>query len=524
VNNDPNRSNDIAPVLLCILDGFGFNPNPFGNAVALARKPNLDALLRTSPNSTLITFGERVGLPHGQMGNSEVGHMNIGAGRVMEQSLMRITRALARDELPQSSVYIDFIRSLAPTATLHLVGLFSDGGVHSHNEHLLLLLPRLLKDFAGEVRLHLITDGRDTGPQTGAALVEQLEIQLEQLPRIKIASVVGRFFAMDRDKRWDRIEKAYRAIACGVGACGDNEQTVSASAGIRASYAREVGDEFIEPFVVVHSPIEDGDGILFWNFREDRMREIVHALCDTHGASWNAFERQRAPIPASHCLCLTDYDHAFQLPYLFENQSTKNHLGEYISNLGLSQLRTAETEKYPHVTYFFNSGNEAPYPGEERVLVPSPRDVKTYDLRPEMSGPTVTDGVIAALNSGAHDLIVVNLANCDMVGHSGVISAAVRAVECVDTCVGRMLEALQRVNGRAIFIADHGNCEQLINYTDGTPHTAHTLFPVPIIVVGDPSVQSIAAGGALCDVAPTVLDLMGLAQPEEMTGRSLCVR
>jgi 2,3-bisphosphoglycerate-independent phosphoglycerate mutase len=502
-----------APLLICILDGLGLNPNPRGNAVAVAKKPVLDKLFATQPMTTLVTHGERVGLPEGQMGNSEVGHLNIGAGRVVEQWLLRISRALSRGAIRDSAAYATLHQEVSGQGALHIVGLFSDGGVHSHSEHLYLLLDRISADFKSTIYLHLITDGRDTSPHRALDQVKDLESRIAQkYPHIKIATVCGRFYAMDRDKRWERVERAYKAIRL-----KDAPRAVSASQWIAASYEAKTTDEFIEPAVIDPTPVGEKDGIIFWNFREDRMREIVRVLCIENFAD---FPRPAPIFSAARVLCFTEYDHSFGLPFLFEPIEIKNHLGEVLSAQGLRQLRTAETEKYPHVTYFFNGGIEKAYSGEERVLIPSPRDVKTYDLKPEMSAEGVTEVVVNALTSKSADVIVVNLANCDMVGHTGVFEAAVRAVETADTCLGKMLTALDKVSGKAVILADHGNAEQLINYEDGSPFTSHTLFPVPFIVYGAGKL-SLREGGALCDVAPTVLKLLVIPQPQEMTGKSL---
>lgn len=499
--------------LLCILDGFGLNPNPKDNAVHLARKPNFDRCWKECPRTTLTTFGERVGLPAGQMGNSEVGHLNIGAGRVVEQWLLRISRALEGNYLEGSSVYSSFRSRFTEMPALHVCGLYSDGGVHSHSEHLKLLIARLSRDFAGSIYLHLFTDGRDTPPQCAAEQISELLGYLNNFPRCKIATVCGRFFAMDRDKRWERTKKAYDAIVSGAGIA--NGEIVAT---IKDSYRNNISDEFIEPIVALPVHPSPQDGYVFFNFREDRMREIVAALCSRE---FSGFERSQTPPAASNVLCFTDYDHSFKLPYLFSNLEIKFHLGEYLSELKMTQLRVAETEKYPHVTYFFNGGIEKAYPGEDRKLLPSPRDVKTYDQKPEMSAAEVTDTVVSALSSQLYDVIVVNLANCDMVGHTGNLQAAVKAVECVDACLGRMLQALSAIGGKAVIIADHGNAEQMVDYETGAPFTSHTMYPVPMIVVGAAPGTTIQDGGALCDVAPTLLKLMKLPQPKEMTGKAL---
>jgi 2,3-bisphosphoglycerate-independent phosphoglycerate mutase len=501
--------------LLCILDGFGLNPNPIGNAVHLAKKPVIDGLLQTCPHATLVTYGERVGLPEGQMGNSEVGHLNIGAGREVEQWLLKISRGLKGTFLSDSPSYSRFISSLVPEGKIHLVGLFSTGGVHSEKMHLSLLIERLTSTVKNDIVLHLISDGRDVSPHAFKDDLLQLIKDISTKPTVTIGSVCGRFFAMDRDKRWERVEKAYSAITSGKGT------PVSASGLERAildSYAAGVTDEFIEPLVTEGCAFGAQDSVVFWNFRADRMREIVAAIALP---TFENFTRNAPVPPAERVLCFTDYDPTYKLPYLFEQGEIKNHLGEVVSNAGLAQLRIAETEKYPHVTYFLNGGIEEPYKGEERVVVPSPRDVKTYDLKPEMSAFGVTEEVVKGIRSEKYGLIVVNIANCDMVGHTGVLEAGIKAVETADTCLGQILAALKTVGGQALIIADHGNAEMMVNYSDNSPHTSHTTFPVPVIAFGSPEITALNTHGALCDVAPTVLKMMGLAQPVEMTGRSL---
>jgi 2,3-bisphosphoglycerate-independent phosphoglycerate mutase len=502
------------PTLLCILDGFGLNPNALGNAVQQAHKPVFDALIKRYPHATLVTYGEAVGLPAGQMGNSEVGHLNIGAGRVVEQWLLRISRALSGTFLSDSSVYQKFIGSTKSSKTVHVVGLYSTGGVHSHAEHLRLLLTRLNRDLPNQqIALHLISDGRDVSPSAFQSDLQELEQFLKGMPNSSIRSIVGRFYAMDRDKRWERVQAAYNAIALGKGA-----QVTEPARYVADSYSKGVSDEFIEPGVTSSVASDASDAWVFFNFREDRMREIVSALC---APQFDGFART-APIPEpSKVLCFTEYDHALGLPFLFPQLDISNHLGEVVAASGIPQLRVAETEKYPHVTYFLNGGIEKPYKEEDRKLVPSPRDVKTYDLKPEMSAPGVAELVVEGLRSKRYGLVVVNFANCDMVGHTGVVAAGVKAVETVDACLGQILSVLEEVGGQALIIADHGNAEQMINYVDGTPHTAHTTYPVPVIAVNCSQVTQLRTDGALCDVAPTLLQMMGIPQPAEMTGRSL---
>lgn len=499
--------------LLCILDGVGLNPRAEANAVAMANKPTLDRILKSYPNTTLQTHGERVGLPDGQMGNSEVGHLNIGAGRVVEQWLFRIGRFLREGRLATNSRFLNWVSSVK--GTIHICGLCSDGGVHSHIDHIEPTVAAIRAKTSAPIKLHLFTDGRDTPPKSGASYIQRLENSLKKHQASTIGTIGGRYFGMDRDNRWERVKKAYDAIVSARGG-----QFGSAHEGINQNYQKDITDEFIEPFTVNYSGVAAHDSFLFFNFREDRMREISSALTSP---TFKEFERPFV-IDAARCLAFTQYGKESKVPVLFEHTEIKNYLGEYLAAQGIAQLRVAETEKYPHVTYFLNGGNEAPVKDETRKLVPSPRDVATYDLKPEMSAQGVTEAVIEGLKSQKYGLIVVNFANGDMVGHTGVLSAAIKAVETVDQCLGKILDALKDVGGRALILADHGNCEQMINYEDGTPHTSHTTFPVPLVLISDSPGAKLKNGGALCDVAPTMIDLMGLKQPAEMTGRSLLQR
>ncbi len=503
------------PTVLCILDGLGLNPKTKGNAVALAKKPTLDKLLKTCPWTSLITHGSRVGLPEGHMGNSEVGHLNIGAGRVVEQWLYKITKEFDQGFLKNSSSFnrfCDQAKGSKGSSAVHLIGLYSHGGVHSDAEHLFKIINELTSRQVSKIVLHLILDGRDTLPRVAKEDVAELIKNLKSKPNCVIGSVSGRFFAMDRDTRWDRTQKAYDVIFSAKG-----EPISDILKYLDESYSQNITDEFIEPKVVTTNPIKEDDLLFFYNFRADRMRQIVSSFTNpvfTH------FERTR--VHSTHkTLTMTEYDSRFQIPFLFESVPIKNHLGETISKAGLNQLRTAETEKYPHVTYFFNGLNEDPFLNEDRKLIPSPRDVKTYDLKPEMSAFGVRDVVIEALRSKKYSLIVVNFANCDMVGHTGVLEAAIKAVETVDTCLGDILKELEIVHGNALIIADHGNAEQMVQDEPNSdiPHTSHTTFEVPSILVG--IIGEMRKGGALCDVAPTILKMMGLAQPKEMTGQPL---
>ncbi len=499
--------------LLCVLDGLGLNPDTYGNAVKAAKTPTLDELFKTSPNSTLTTHGELVGLPAGQMGNSEVGHLNIGAGRVIEQWLVLIARRLNQNYLNSNNHYQRFANGLLTARDIHLVGLFSDGGVHSNKDHLIQLIEILKEEFKGKIYLHLITDGRDVSPTRSLDQIRDLEDKLRNQNQVQIATVCGRYHSMDRDQRWDRTEKAYRCYVCGEG-----QEAKRASDFIQTSYSQDIFDEFIEPAIINNAPsIAADSAVLFWNFRADRMRQLVSALCLEDFAG---FARENSLPQKERVLCFTEYEKDFGLNFLFEQQNVTHSLGEVVADAGLKQIRIAETEKYPHVTYFFNGLTDEINKEEYRSLQPSPRDVKTYDLKPEMSALEVKESVLNAISSETYDLIVVNFANCDMVGHTGVLEAAIKAVEYVDSCLGEILVELKAKNGQAVIIADHGNAEQMIK-ADGSPHTAHTTFPVPVILFNTNRNIKQLADACLGDVAPTVLELMGLKQPEVMTGRSL---
>ncbi len=504
-------------VLLCILDGFGLNPRKEANAVYLANTPNFDSIFKTFPHTTLITCGLKVGLPEGQMGNSEVGHTNIGAGRVVKQWLVKITDLLNEGYLEKSPVVNSFLHRLGADSAVHLVGLFSDGGIHSHLNHSLKLSEFLTKKNIKHY-FHIITDGRDTSPTSGIKFVENLSKYLLNNPLAEIATVSGRFYAMDRDKRWQRTYQAYQAIYL-----GESPYSFStAEEGIKSSYERNVTDEFIEPFVVNnYSGIKKEDGIIFFNFREDRMRQIVSLIL-------NKAENTGLPSITPHSpdlvLTFTNYDRRLPLNFIFEEERVSKTLGEVISKKGLSQLRISETEKYPHVTYFFNCGREEPYQNEERIHIPSPRDVKTYDQKPEMSAYEVTEEVVAAIKKRKFSLIVLNFANPDMVGHTGVLSAAIKAVETVDTCLGRVLKACQESETAALIFADHGNAEQMIDYETGKPHTAHTKYPVPFVLVSDNHKLRLREGGTLANIAPTALMLLDIEKPLEMTEESLILQ
>ena len=501
------------PTTLIIMDGFGLRAEADGNAVAAASTPRLDRLFAEYAHTELEASGLAVGLPEGQMGNSEVGHTNIGGGRVVFQDLPRISNAIADGSFFQNQAYLDAMQSCREKGTaLHLMGLLSDGGVHSHLSHLFALL-QLAKDQGLEkVYIHAFLDGRDVSPTSGADYVAQTVEKCRELGVGKIATVMGRYYAMDRDKRWDRVEQAYDAMVYGESAAY-NPVPVAA---VRNSYDRDVTDEFVEPVVCDQDgTISDNDSVIFFNFRPDRAREITRTLVDPE---FNGFTRQYFPV---HFVCNTEYDASMpNVQVAFPRVCVENGLGEYLSKMGLTQLRIAETEKYAHVTFFFNGGSETQFPGEDRVLVPSPK-VATYDLQPEMSAEEVARQCVERIESGVYDVIILNFANCDMVGHTGVFNAAVKAVETVDECVGRVIDATLKMGGIAMVTADHGNAEQM-KQADGSPMTAHTTNPVPFILVGAGS--ELRTGGKLADIAPTILDVMGLNQPEEMTGKTLIVK
>ena len=502
------------PVMLMILDGFGINPNEKGNAVAIANTPNIDKLKKTWPTTIIHTSGLDVGLPEGQMGNSEVGHTNIGAGRIVYQDLTRITKSIEDGDFFSIKEFADAIDNCKKNnSNLHIMGLLSDGGVHSHIRHLIALLEFAKRKDFENVYVHCFMDGRDTPPTSGEGYIAKLEEKMKEKGVGKIATIEGRFYAMDRDKRWNRVKEAYDAMVNGVG-----EEATSAVGAIEASYQKEVFDEFVKP-TVIHSgdspvaTIKDNDSVIFFNFRPDRAREITRTLVDK---DFNEFETKKMNL---FFVCFTQYDETMpNVKIAFKPETLVNTFGEYISKKGLKQLRIAETEKYAHVTFFFNGGEEKEYEGEDRILVPSPK-VETYDLKPEMSALEVTDKVVEAINSEKYDSIILNYANPDMVGHTGSLEAAVKAVETIDGCVGKVVEAIEKQNGVLIITADHGNAEQMIDYKTGEPQTAHTTNPVPLILVGLEGVK--LKEGKLADLAPTMLDIMGLEKPQEMTGESL---
>ena len=499
------------PVMLVILDGWGWREDPADNAIRQAKTPAFDRLWQNGPHGFLHTCGEDVGLPDGQMGNSEVGHLNIGAGRVVMQDLPRIGKAIASGEIARAPALRNLIAKLkASGGTCHLLGLVSPGGVHSHQDHAA-ALAKILTDAGVPVLVHALTDGRDTPPQSSAADIERLIAALP--PSVRIASVCGRYFAMDRDKRWDRVEKAYNAIVA-----ADAPRFPNAPAVVADAYANKKFDEFIVPAVVGdYAGMKDGDGVLCFNFRADRVREILSAMLDPDFAG---FKRQRI-VRFAAAVGMTQYSDELDklMATIFPPQTLKNILGEVAAEAGRTQLRMAETEKYAHVTYFLNGGREEPFSGEDRIMVPSPK-VATYDLQPEMSAPELTDKAVAAIASGKYDLIVLNFANPDMVGHTGSLPAAIKAVETVDAGLGRIAQAIEKSGGALLVTADHGNCEMMRDPQTGGPHTAHTTNPVPLLLVGARN-RALVAEGRLADIAPTLLELMELPKPKEMTGVSL---
>ena len=495
------------------MDGFGLSDAADGNAVKAAATPRLDEFFREFAHTTLQASGLDVGLPAGQMGNSEVGHTNIGAGRVVFQDLPRITKSIADGDFFRNPAYCHAMDACLEKGTsLHLMGLLSDGGVHSHLDHLFALLQMAKDKGLTKVYIHAFLDGRDVSPTSGADFVAQTVEKCREVGVGKIATVMGRYYAMDRDKRWDRVEMAYDAMVYGEGSTF-NPVPVAA---VKDSYAAGVTDEFVEPVVCDRDgTISDNDSVIFFNFRPDRAREITRTLVDP---DFDGFTRQIFPLTF---VCNTEYDASMpNVEVAFPRVTVQNGLGEYLSQMGMTQLRIAETEKYAHVTFFFNGGSETVFPGEDRVLVPSPK-VATYDLQPEMSAYEVCDKCVERIESGAYDVIILNFANCDMVGHTGVFDAAVKAVETVDTCVGKVVDATLKMGGIAMITADHGNAEQMTE-PDGSPMTAHTTNPVPFILCG--AGTELRQGGRLADIAPTMLDVMGLACPAEMDGTSLIIK
>ena len=506
-------------LVLCIMDGFGKNDSDYGNAIKAANTPNLDKIIAQSPMTYIGASGLDVGLPDGQMGNSEVGHTNIGAGRVVYQELTRITKSIQDGDFFQNPAFLAAVDNCKKNGSaLHLMGLLSDGGVHSHNTHLYALV-QLAKDAGLEkVYVHCFLDGRDVPPASGADYVAELQEKLKEIGAGKIATVMGRYYAMDRDNRWERVGKAYDAMVYGEGIQADDPV-----AAIKDSYeqkdaeGKNITDEFVIPTVCCkEGTIQANDSVIFFNFRPDRAREITRTLVDP---DFTGFERRNGCFPLYY-VCMTQYDATMpNVDVAFKPESLDDTLGEYLAKNDMTQLRIAETEKYAHVTFFFNGGVEKVFPGEDRVLIPSPK-VATYDLKPEMSAYEVTDAVVERVESGKYDVVIINYANCDMVGHTGIFEAAVKAVEAVDNGVGRLSEAVQKVGGAMLITADHGNADKMYE-DDGSPFTAHTTNPVPFIVFNHPC--TLREGGRLCDIAPTMLKILGLKQPEKMTGESLIV-
>ena len=509
------------PVVLMVLDGYGLNERTDGNAIAMANTPVMDKLMKECPFAEGQASGLAVGLPDGQMGNSEVGHMNIGAGRIIYQDLTRITKSIEDGDFFENKGLLAAIENCKKNnSDLHLWGLLSDGGVHSHISHVYGILELAKRNGIENVYVHAFLDGRDTPPASGKDYVEELEAKMAEIGVGKIASLSGRYYAMDRDNNWDRVQKAYDSLVKGEG-----EKATSAVKAMEDSYAKDVTDEFVLPTVITDengnplSVVKDNDSVIFFNFRPDRAREMTRAFCDD---KFTGFERDFLKLTF---VCFKDYDETIPNKIIaFEKESIENTFGEYLAKCGKKQLRLAETEKYAHVTFFFNGGVEDPNTDEFRLLVNSPKDVATYDLKPEMSAPEVGVDLVEAIKSNDYDVIVINFANPDMVGHTGVIPAAVSAVERIDKLVGEAVEAVKEVDGVLFICADHGNAEKMVDYETGAPHTAHTTNPVPFILVNAGEGISLRDGGCLADIAPTLLEIMGLEQPKEMTGKSLIVK
>ena len=511
------------PVLLVVLDGWGLRAEREANAIALAGTPNMDALARDYPSAALRTSGLAVGLPEGQMGNSEVGHTNLGAGRIVYQDLVRLNRAVEDGSFFQNPVLQEAMkRAKAGSGTVHFMGLFSDGGVHSHVDHLHALLELARREGVPRAFVHAFLDGRDTPPRSGLDYLKAFEKRLAETGYGKVASIMGRYYAMDRDKRWDRVALAYAALVKGEG-----YRSAAPIQAVEEAYGRGENDEFVKPTVVVDGTgeprgrVRDGDVIVFFNFRADRARELTRAFTQEGFADFDPKPRPRL----SYYACMTEYDQTFGLPVAYGPDQPTRIFPEIVAEAGIAQLRCAETEKYAHVTFFFNGGRETQYPGEDRVLVPSPRDVKTYDQKPEMSAREVTDRLVQAIDSRKYGFILVNFANPDMVGHTGILAAAIQAVKVVDECIGRLWKAARAAHMAMLVTSDHGNCEMMVDPVTGQPHTAHTLGPVPFILA-DPDMKGakLRAEGVLADVAPTALQVMGLPQPPEMKGLGLVLR
>ena len=509
------------PTVLMILDGFGLNDNKEANAAKIAKTPVIDKLMAEYPFVKGYASGMAVGLPEGQMGNSEVGHLNMGAGRIVYQELTRITKEIEDgDFFKNPGLLLAVNNCKEKDSSLHLYGLLSSGGVHSHNTHLYGLLELAKREGLKKVYVHAFLDGRDTAPTSGKQFLEELDAKMKEIGVGEVATVMGRYYVMDRDNRWDRVEKAYAAMVYGEG----NKAACPIMA-VADSYKEDVTDEFVVPTVIEKdgapvATIKDGDSVIFYNFRPDRAREITRAFCCD---DFTGFERKGGRVAATY-VCFSEYDVTIQNKTVaFEKISLTNTFGEYLAANGKTQARIAETEKYAHVTFFFNGGVEAPNPGEERILVNSPK-VATYDLKPEMSAYEVAEKLVDAIKSLKYDVIIINFANPDMVGHTGILDAAVKAVEAVDECVGKAYDALLGVGGQMFICADHGNCEQLVDYETGVPFTAHTTNPVPFILVNYDPAYTLREGGCLADIIPTMIEMMGMEQPAEMTGKSLLIK
>ena len=509
------------PAVLMILDGYGLNEKTEGNAVAQAKTPVMDKLMAEYPFVKGNASGMAVGLPDGQMGNSEVGHLNMGAGRIVYQELTRITKEIQDGTFFENPALLDAVNNCKKNdSSLHMFGLVSDGGVHSHNTHIYGLLELARRNNLSKVYVHAFLDGRDTPPTSGKGYVEDLEAEMQKIGVGEVASVMGRYYAMDRDTNYDRVEKAYIALTKGEGL-----EAANGPEGIQASYDRDETDEFVKPTVVMKNgapvaTIKDGDSVIFFNFRPDRAREITRSFCDD---DFKGFAREKK-LDLTY-VCFSDYDPTIpNKEVAFHKITVDNTFGEWIAANNMKQVRLAETEKYAHVTFFFNGGVEEPNKDEERILVNSPKDVATYDLKPQMSAYEVCDKLVDCIKSGKYDVIIINFANPDMVGHTGVQEAAIKAVEAVDECVGRAVEAVKEADGFMFICADHGNAEQLVDYETGEPFTAHTTNPVPFILVNADPAYKLREGGCLADIVPTIIELMEMEQPAEMTGKSLLVK
>lgn len=505
------------PVVLIILDGFGYREETEDNAIHHARTPTWDRLWREAPHTLISGSGLDVGLPDGQMGNSEVGHMSLGAGRIVYQSITKIDKAISDGDFFSNPSYTAAVdKAVAADKAVHIFGLLSAGGVHSHEDHILAMIKLAAQRGANKVYLHAFLDGRDTPPRSAQGSLDKVDALYEELGCGRIASIIGRYYAMDRDNRWERVEQAYNLLT----ACRADYRYNNASEALSGAYARDENDEFVAASVIQaddqqDARISDGDAVIFMNFRADRAREITQTFVDDN---FDGFERQQRPVLCDFVMT-TQYSDKLKAEVAFSSEQPRNSIGEVLEQQNMTQLRIAETEKYAHVTFFFSGGREALYAGEDRKLIPSP-DVATYDLKPEMSAPEVTSELVAAIKSGKYDAIICNYANGDMVGHSGVFSAAVKAVEALDDCVKQVTDAVLEVGGDCLITADHGNCEQMVDHQAGQPHTQHTTELVPLVYVGraDTTLQQ---GGRLCDIAPTMLSLLGVAQPSEMTGHNL---